>query len=96
MKAWTKVAGEMGNRSDVQCRYHYNQMTRRGAEPLAPPRLILGSTSIPTALLINHHNGGEKKVVLPPIGDLLDSKRVWAGSASLNALPRLGNIGYAT
>jgi hypothetical protein len=27
-KAWTKVAGSMGNRSDVQCRYHYYQLTK--------------------------------------------------------------------
>lgn len=27
-KAWTKVACSMGNRSDVQCRYHYLQLTK--------------------------------------------------------------------
>lgn len=27
-KAWTKVASLMGNRSDVQCRYHYNQIAK--------------------------------------------------------------------
>ena len=27
-KAWTKVASHMGNRSDVQCRYHYNQIAK--------------------------------------------------------------------
>ena len=27
-KAWTKIAGSMGNRSDVQCRYHYMQLTK--------------------------------------------------------------------
>ncbi|KAH0790832.1 Myb-like DNA-binding domain containing protein [Histomonas meleagridis] len=26
-KAWTKIAGVMGNRSDVQCRYRYKQLT---------------------------------------------------------------------
>lgn len=25
-KSWTKIAGIMGNRSDVQCRYHYNHL----------------------------------------------------------------------
>ena len=27
-KAWTKIASLMGNRSDVQCRYHYHQLSR--------------------------------------------------------------------
>ena len=25
-KSWTKISSEMGNRSDVQCRYHYKQI----------------------------------------------------------------------
>jgi hypothetical protein len=29
-KAWMKVAASLGNRSDVQCRYHYLQMQRDG------------------------------------------------------------------
>jgi hypothetical protein len=28
-KAWKKIASEFGNRSDVQCRYHYQQIQRR-------------------------------------------------------------------
>lgn len=28
MKSWIKVASELGNRSNVQCRYHYLQMKR--------------------------------------------------------------------
>jgi len=27
-KSWTKIASMMGNRSDVQCRYHYHQVQR--------------------------------------------------------------------
>jgi len=27
-KAWTKIASFLGNRSDVQCRYHYRQITK--------------------------------------------------------------------
>ena len=27
-RAWTKIAALMGNRSDVQCRYHYHQLSR--------------------------------------------------------------------
>ncbi|OHT11918.1 Myb-like DNA-binding domain containing protein [Tritrichomonas foetus] len=28
LKSWTKIAAKMKNRSDVQCRYHYNQMVK--------------------------------------------------------------------
>lgn len=27
-KAWTKIAAALGNRSDVQCRYHYRQISK--------------------------------------------------------------------
>ena len=30
IKGWTAIAAAMGNRSDVQCRYHYMQMQRDG------------------------------------------------------------------
>jgi hypothetical protein len=41
-KSWMKIATEIGNRSDVQCRYRYAQLQREGAEarpfaPLVPP-----------------------------------------------------------
>jgi hypothetical protein len=32
-KMWTKIASEMGNRSDVQCRYHFAQLERDGKLP---------------------------------------------------------------
>lgn len=36
-KSWTKIAQCLGNRSDVQCRYHYRQISRDGATtPEAP------------------------------------------------------------
>ena len=28
MKSWMKIAKEIGTRNDVQCRYHYSQMTK--------------------------------------------------------------------
>ncbi|OHT13002.1 Myb-like DNA-binding domain containing protein [Tritrichomonas foetus] len=31
LKAWTQIAQKLGNRSDVQCRYHYNQMLKQSA-----------------------------------------------------------------
>jgi hypothetical protein len=30
-KSWTQIASKMGNRSDVQCRYHYKQMQKERA-----------------------------------------------------------------
>lgn len=33
-KAWTKVAAILGNRSDVQCRYHYRQLSSGDRIPL--------------------------------------------------------------
>lgn len=47
-KSWTKISQAMGNRSDVQCRYHYLQLTKdmpqllqmpgeHGTHPGAPP-----------------------------------------------------------
>jgi hypothetical protein len=34
---WTGIAAEMGNRSDVQCRYHFLQMQRNGKVPKKTP-----------------------------------------------------------
>lgn len=34
-KSWTKIANILGNRSDVQCRYHYRQLTISNEEPNA-------------------------------------------------------------
>jgi hypothetical protein len=31
-RAWTKISHEFGNRSDLQCRYHFSQMTRESHE----------------------------------------------------------------
>ena len=37
-KAWTKIAQALGNRSDVQCRYHYHQISR--SLPLVQQRMM--------------------------------------------------------
>ena len=31
-RCWTKIAAELGNRSDAQCRYHYRQLTKEKEE----------------------------------------------------------------
>ena len=47
-KAWTKIASCLGNRSDVQCRYHYRQITKDGQPQ---PQSYLGlSKSMPISL----------------------------------------------
>jgi hypothetical protein len=33
LKAWIKVAKDLGSRSDVQCRYRYNQLKAEGTQP---------------------------------------------------------------
>lgn len=45
-KAWMKIAADIGNRSDVQCRYHYLQMSKEQkslpqeiSEPQSPPKV---------------------------------------------------------
>jgi hypothetical protein len=48
-RRWTMIAAAMGNRSDVQCRYHFFQMQRERrmpAEILRPP-LPSGRASVP-------------------------------------------------
>jgi hypothetical protein len=48
-KAWTRVAAELGNRSDVQCRYRYRQLQAEGqipsprAEPVPVVKKLLPS-----------------------------------------------------
>ena len=36
-KSWTKIAALIGNRSDVQCRYHYHQITKNGKPIMLTP-----------------------------------------------------------
>ncbi|KAH0789807.1 Myb-like DNA-binding domain containing protein [Histomonas meleagridis] len=39
-KGWTSIAAQMGNRSDVQCRYHFMQMVKEGKIKDEFPNLI--------------------------------------------------------
>jgi hypothetical protein len=89
-KGWMKIAGEMGHRSDVQCRYHYNQMhriTEESAKPAA--RSIVGSISIPVGLMMAKQSDSSRKNVFPSIQDLLNPNRPWQTSVSLTNLPRI-------
>lgn len=44
-KSWTKIASMMGNRSDVQCRYHYRQVMRDMPPLLKSPFNLPHSTN---------------------------------------------------
>lgn len=62
-KSWTKIAQELGRRSDVQCRYHFRQINPKG---LPPPKLqIRGMQSLPAQL-------GMQKFALPPIMNFMN------------------------
>lgn len=52
IKGWTHIANEMGNRSDVQCRYHYLQMKKEGKVPFAQPN----TDSLPHSLDSGPHS----------------------------------------
>jgi hypothetical protein len=46
-KGWTKIAAGLGNRSDVQCRYHFRQMQRERRVPHEFADLISSETVAP-------------------------------------------------
>jgi hypothetical protein len=39
-KSWMKIGAELGNRSDVQCRYRYLQLQRDESRPKSPARVM--------------------------------------------------------
>ena len=51
-RAWTRISGEMGNRSDVQCRFRYNFLVKKANEkktevvPISVPAETLGAAHI--------------------------------------------------
>jgi hypothetical protein len=62
-KAWTKISAEMGNRSDVQCRFRYKFLCKKAKEANRPVQPI----SAPQAL--THIAGGQ----LGPPESILDN-----------------------
>jgi hypothetical protein len=49
-KSWTQIAARMGNRSDVQCRYHYKQMQKeRAAHRIVPAKNVQSGLPPPPA-----------------------------------------------
>lgn len=81
--SWTRIANELGNRSDAQCRYRYSHITKseqqQHSEQIAPhPTGIKETISMPVSLMMNVKMLSETrsmstlpKIQLPPIGDLL-------------------------
>jgi hypothetical protein len=79
-KSWSRIAGEMGNRSDVQCRYHYYQMTQNRIQVTISPSL-----SVPIGLLVH-------TPAFPTIKDLLNPQPLpFKSSGSLGVLPLLSS-----
>lgn len=79
--SWTKIANELGNRSDAQCRYRYSHITKneQAVEPVVPRSTGIKETaSMPASLMMNvrmlseaHSMSTIPRVQLPPIDDLL-------------------------
>jgi hypothetical protein len=84
-RAWARISAELGNRSDAQCRYHYQQMLKElqvSRQLAAIPTKISTSNSEPTKarwqeltmISISKLVGTgipPKKPLLPPIEDLI-------------------------
>jgi hypothetical protein len=81
-KSWSRIAAEMGNRSDVQCRYHFYQLTQN-----RPQVAISPSLSVPIGLLVHKPNN---RRAFPTIWDLLNPQpHQFKSSRSLGVLPVL-------
>ena len=73
-KSWTKIASIMGNRSDVQCRYHYRQLITGGDDDgtidnSSSPNLLSKTTSsenfkLKPSLPSNSQSDNEKPLAL--------------------------------
>jgi hypothetical protein len=84
--AWIKVAGDLGNRSDSQCRYHFHRMTKDASRRagLSGSRQITASVSQPEPLLeplltdtIQQSSSSgvlcqQHRPVLPSIGEMIE------------------------
>ncbi|OHS97491.1 hypothetical protein TRFO_36318 [Tritrichomonas foetus] len=55
-RAWTKIATLIGNRSDVQCRYHYHQIARLG--PIGAHPMMSNNNNSSFANMSNSLNSG--------------------------------------
>jgi hypothetical protein len=85
-KSWSRIASEMGNRSDVQCRYHYYQMNQEKAQKNLT---ISHCASFPVGLLMQKNGAKPERKMFPPIENLLKSDVPWRASESMGVLPVL-------
>ncbi|OHS97730.1 Myb-like DNA-binding domain containing protein [Tritrichomonas foetus] len=76
-RSWTYIATQMGNRSDVQCRYHYKQMMKSSNKNIAQ---ISQSFSMPSQIIQND------KLVIPPISNIIEVVEC-KSSKSIGELP---------
>ena len=66
-KSWSAISLCMRNRSDVQCRYHYKQMTGIDKDTMDTGGAISASGSEPSEVFAAQR----MKVLLPPIGEMI-------------------------
>lgn len=73
-KAWTRIASEMGDRSDVQCRYRYKFLMKKArdtGQPLAPvavPQIVIQTHQNVTEHIVNVTNRPE--IIIPDQPDV--------------------------
>lgn len=68
-KSWSAISFHMKNRSDVQCRYHYKQMTGIDKDKLEDWH-VSRSVSAPADLIVRR----KAKVTLPPIDEIIQEQ----------------------
>ena len=79
-KCWTKVATEMGSRSDVQCRYRYKQITEETQNYYNTPLILnqIPNQNLSTLIGFNNFNNPSnskiEKTPIPSISTLFNSK----------------------
>ena len=59
-KAWMKIAVELGNRSDVQCRYHYMQLQKDGIDKTISANIAAADDE--KAMVMQFNNSPQVKV----------------------------------
>jgi hypothetical protein len=80
-KKWTRIAGVVGNRSDVQCRYHFLQMIRDGRIEADPAKNGEGevwkrTVLTPLEATLMAHRNEAKRALRKQMGKQLSSEKL--------------------
>ena len=90
-KAWTLISSLMGNRSDVQCRYHYNQISKRNRKRKIHPQydsmefinnIELESTIVPDLNVLTDKGSEMKQSSSETTDDMLESSNLFSSKFS--------------